>query len=180
MRRKKWDIPGLGSVTRFRTAARRILSHRLSSMLALLERMRKEASTDVLHELRIAIRRLRYPLETLAAAFERKRIREFLDALNRLQDVAGEARDLDVFIDRLRRYGRTKSGKIPPAVLIDLARRREERYRACAEHIEVFLGSRSLSEFKREIRYPSPRRAAKRMRNADEASRTEQVSSATE
>ena len=149
--RKKWEIAHIASVRRFRTAASVIASHRLRNVIDLAHTFKVSRDVEDLHQLRIALRRLRYPLETLLSQFRRKTVLRFIDELNMLQDAAGAARDLDVLFERLTRSNEELHWQLRRIVFLDLEAERREAYKAAQDAIDMFLVSPMLYDFKTAI-----------------------------
>ncbi|MDH7514525.1 MAG: CHAD domain-containing protein [Bacteroidota bacterium] len=152
-KRKRWEIPELQKIGKFRPAARRILSHRLDDLLRLANDFKETGAPETLHQFRIAIRRLRYPLETLISQFPRRVMLRFLEELNALQDAAGAARDMDVLIQKMQEGEERFAWNIRRIVFIDLAEERTECYRALDDILNLFLLSPNLYDFKNAIRF---------------------------
>ncbi len=77
-----------------------ILGRRLQRVLR-FDRPLKDYSSDQLHRLRIACKRLRYTSEFLSC-FYKSGLREIIEPMNLMQDLLGEARDLEEHIQRLQ------------------------------------------------------------------------------
>lgn len=150
---KKWEIPRLASEKKFRQASCRILSHRLFTVLEWIVTFKHDRADEDIHQLRIAIRRLRYPLETMISQFDRKVMQTFIEELNDLQDAAGAARDVDVLAVRLRALNHQYSWHLRKIVYLDLEDQRRELYRKAADAIDIFAVSPALYDFKKEINY---------------------------
>jgi CHAD domain-containing protein len=150
---KKWEIPELARMRGLKGGACLILASRLRSVIASSGSFRRTNEVEDLHQLRIAIRRLRYPLETYLPIFKRKLMLKFIVELNALQDAAGHARDLDVLMARLSRDRDAHGWRIARRVFDDLKAERIVLYRMAADAIDLFLVSPLLYDFKNEIRY---------------------------
>ena len=151
--RKKWEIPHLDSVRKFETAARAILAFRLRDALELASRFKSSSDAEDLHQLRIALRRLRYPLETLVSRFKRKTVLRFIEEVNSLQDAAGGARDLDVLLARLKSDDADRHWMLRKIVFLDLEDDRLRAYSAALDAIDLFLVGPALYDFKVAIDY---------------------------
>lgn len=64
----------------------------------------QDPSVENLHKLRISIRRLRYSLENFRICFDKKKYKYVLSVTKYLQDLIGEARDLDMLKEKLAIY----------------------------------------------------------------------------
>ena len=77
-----------------------------------------------------------------------------------------DARDLDVFLARLREFADKRSARLPKSLLADLEQRRDRYYDDCINSIRSFLSSEALSCFEREIRFTPDRAAGKKARRS--------------
>lgn len=104
----KW-IDGIGPETSVAEAARRSLETRLAVVAHALPLAAHLANHDVehVHRLRVSTRRATAALQLYRDWLPNKTRRWFKKQLRRIRRVAGEARDLDVLIERLRREPRT-------------------------------------------------------------------------
>ncbi|MBV9553806.1 MAG: CHAD domain-containing protein [Alphaproteobacteria bacterium] len=93
--------PDLSAETVLRRAGRSCLDHLLRN-----EEAACAGSPDAIHQMRVAVRRLRATLSTFAPLLPRDQRRWASEALRWLVGILGEARNLDVFID----------GLLPPAL----------------------------------------------------------------
>ena len=148
---KRWEIPHLSRVRKFDIAACRILAYRLRTALDFANSFKQTREAETLHQLRIALRRLRYPLETLLSRFKRKTMLRFIEEVNALQDAAGAARDLDVLLERLRRDDVERHWMLRKIVFLDLEEERKKAYKEALDSIDFFLVSPVLYDFKQEI-----------------------------
>ena len=155
MANKKWEIPLVQRDESFRTNAKIILTHRLSEILFLIDQFRATHDPERLHELRIALRRFRYPLETFIKVFPRARTFTFLKFINRLQKNAGTARDYDVLISKLHSLEKKFHEHLPPKFFADIEKQKKTAYRSITSELTSFLSDQRLKDFKLLIQYDS-------------------------
>lgn len=86
-----------------RAVAGRIVRHRLDTVWDLLERVAEDGSlrSEDVHQLRVATRRSLVAIELFADLVDSRELQWFERRLRRIRRTAGEARDLDVLIERL-------------------------------------------------------------------------------
>jgi CHAD domain-containing protein len=119
-------------------------------------RLGGDVPPEVVHHLRVRIKRLRYELEMLAA-LGGKRQRKALKRLEAMQDLLGAYNDVCVTIAWLITYPATE-GAAPEAVLAagamaqSLARRKQKLSRRCVEAWRKFERSEIISQVVAEIR----------------------------
>lgn len=94
---KSWEIPGLSSKKDLTYTAKIILSQRLGYLLASINKYLTDTNSKSLHDVRISLRRVRYPMELFLSFFNRKKYLYFYKKISQLQDLSGEVRDLDIF-----------------------------------------------------------------------------------
>ncbi len=101
---KAFDMPAQNSPTRLRgprtalTLARRLFAQRLRDVFACHRAIAGEDDVEGLHKLRIAVKKLRYAIETLDLAAG-EHAKENLRFFKKLQTVLGDLHDRDVFIE---------------------------------------------------------------------------------
>jgi CHAD domain-containing protein len=116
-KRKSWEIKGLKKSALICDAAKLIIQQRISVLLAKIDEYFKEESDVSLHQVRIAIRRIRYNLELFTDCFEKKLFLKFYETVNELQDKTGELRDLDVLKLNLNSLFKIEKAAMPPHIL---------------------------------------------------------------
>lgn len=153
MGHKKWEIPYLTSASDIYSGAQIILTHRLFEVLTHTKEFVDTHDPETLHQLRIALRRLRYPLETFTEFLPRKATFRFLQLVNRLQQSAGTARDYDVMIETLQRLEKEDNEQIPENLYRTLEKKRKRLYLNIDNRFKALLRSSSLYDFKIMINY---------------------------
>ena len=108
----KW-IPDLKATTPVSAAARHVLTVRLEVVRDYLPLALHEADKDPehVHQLRVATRRARAALDIFACCLPVKVYKAARKQLRNIRRVAGEARDLDVFLTSLTQSYREQAGK---------------------------------------------------------------------
>ena len=98
---KAWEVPGLAGDARFREAAGRVILTRWAEMMSYRDGTLLGEDIEELHSMRVSSRRLRAAMDAFEGAFPAKSFRPLLRQVKEITDVLGDARDLDVAIDRL-------------------------------------------------------------------------------
>jgi CHAD domain-containing protein len=115
----------------FGDAARRILAVRAQEFLEAREAMGEErGDIELLHDLRVASRRLRAVLEVFGPAFPKKRHGRVLKEVKDAADALGAARDLDVQIAFLETFLEAAASDEQAGVAVLIQRMRADRDRA--------------------------------------------------
>ena len=102
---KKKDSPSRSEYARRR--AGKHVARRLAAMTALEDSLADEADVERHHAMRIAAKRLRYTMETVAPVYE-GRLDEAIQAAKRVQTLLGEIHDCDVWIERLDAFAESE------------------------------------------------------------------------
>ena len=100
-KKKKWEIDGLSARISLNEAANKVLSRRIRILDLSIKKYFKDNSAENLHEVRIAIRRLRYNMEIFLSCFGKKKYLRFYKTIIHLQDLTGSKRDFDVLLENL-------------------------------------------------------------------------------
>lgn len=98
---RAWDVPGLGGRAQFRDAAGRVILTRWCEMWSYRDGTLLGEDIEELHAMRVASRRLRAAMDAFEGAFPATSFRPHLRRVKEITDILGDARDLDVAIDRL-------------------------------------------------------------------------------
>jgi CHAD domain-containing protein len=98
---KAWEVPGLRAGAGFRDAAGRVILTRWREMMSYREGTLLGEDIEELHAMRVSSRRLRAAMDAFESAFPATSFRPLLRQVKEITDVLGEARDLDVAVERL-------------------------------------------------------------------------------
>jgi hypothetical protein len=147
---KMWPVRGLDPEDDFATNARRVIAVRIDELYS-HERVLEHPEDAVgLHDMRIAVKRLRYSLEFFGVCFDPVELEWFLASLSEIQERLGNLHDADevvphlhqvlgeveehraLEVDALRPDGplpldATPSGRFVPGLLGAIRRMREQR-----------------------------------------------------
>lgn len=80
------------------THARAIVEERLENVFGYRSAVGDESDADALHRMRIAMKKLRYAVETLYVVFDEDGFDEVYNAVKAMQEMLGNIHDLDVFV----------------------------------------------------------------------------------
>ena len=120
--------------------ARRVIVARLSDVLEWIPRARDEADGASLHNLRIAVKRLRYALEFLGAALGEAAV-AYLGQATALQEALGMVTDCDAFMRHLVSHEPPEPGLAHEGwegLIERLRRRRREQWLACMRLLDDY------------------------------------------
>ena len=99
---KAWPVPGLERKSSFRDAAGRVILTRWRETMSYRDGTILGEDIEELHAMRVSSRRLRAAMDAFEGAFPPKPFRRNLRQVKRITDVLGDARDLDVAVERLQ------------------------------------------------------------------------------
>ena len=119
-------------------------------MLSLEKATRKGEDIEALHDMRVAVRRMRAAAKVFEAYLDSEKLEPHINGLRKTLGALGDVRDLDVFREKAEEY--TK--KIPPEHEHDLdplfAVLAEEKEKA-RENMLTYLNSEKYASFKKEF-----------------------------
>lgn len=124
---RAWDVPGLRPGAGFRDAAGRVILTRWREMMSHREGTLLGEDIEELHAMRVSSRRLRAAMDAFEGAFPRRSFRPYLRRVKEITDVLGDARDLDVAVERLTATLATLEEDERPGVEGLIARYRHDR-----------------------------------------------------
>ena len=144
---KKWEIKELEKQKSFCKAGKIILKSRIDYLLTSIDNYFKERSVENLHNIRIALRRVRYNMELFISCYERKLFLRFYKKVESLQDLSGFARDLDVFKGNIKSLVEAENVRVNRSVLKKVDEKRLDLENNLEIELMKFLHSKSLKDF---------------------------------
>ncbi len=151
MKNKKWKIKGLKNDTPLSETSRIVLRQKLNGVLSSIKKYFTNTSPDNLHNLRIALRRLRYNLEIFITCFDEKEIILFYQKVENLQDVTGNLRDLDVLSENIELNSAPGENDKIKLLSEKVEIQKKELFDGLKLSLMEFLHSKNLKEFKKMI-----------------------------
>lgn len=145
-------IKSLSKKMPLKEAAKRVISSRVDTMIESIKKYLNDLTVENLHKVRIAVRRVRYNLEIFECCFEKKKFLVFYKKVERLQDISGSRRDLDVLLQNvtmLENEGKIiNSSGLTDAVQI----KRNDISEKLTLELNKFLKSKSLRDFNKLVK----------------------------
>jgi len=146
----KWEIDGLGKSVSLISASKKSLSARITTLPNSIKIYFDLSSEENLHQVRIALRRVRYNLELFYSCFDKKIFIKFYKQIVRLQDLTGEVRDIDIMKGNLLQYIDFSS-----AILKKIINKFELKRKVLFEKMNItlfrFTFSKTLKEFLKQL-----------------------------
>lgn len=92
----KWQIESLRYSKQLKKTANKILKFRIDILISAVEKYFKDKTVENLHDVRIALRRVRYSMELFLICYNKKDFMRFYNKIQKLQDLSGAVRDMDI------------------------------------------------------------------------------------
>ena len=115
--KRKWEVEKLKNSKQFKKSADLILSNRIESLLSLTDKYFKDMSVENLHDVRIALRRIRYSMESFIVCYDKKIFLKFYNSVQLLQDLSGNVRDVDISLENINSLVTDNRIKIDPEII---------------------------------------------------------------
>ena len=130
--KRKWEIDKLKNTKQFKKSANLILKDRIESLLTFTKKYFNDLSVENLHDVRIALRRVRYSMELFIVCFDKKIFIKFYNKVQHLQDLSGNVRDIDISIENINSLVNDNNIKIDNAIILKAKEKKillEEKFR---------------------------------------------------
>lgn len=98
------DKPGISADDPMSETGRKVLAYYFARMHAEEEKVRAENTSDPIHDMRVATRRLRSALALFSPFYHKRAIKPFRKTLSEVADALGAVRDMDVFRHKTQEY----------------------------------------------------------------------------
>ena len=115
--KRKWEIEKLKGSKQLKKSANLILKNRIESLSSYTEKYFKAHIVENLHDVRIALRRVRYSMELFIVCYDKKVYLKFYNKVQSLQDISGAVRDVDITIENINSLFEVEHIKIDPGIL---------------------------------------------------------------
>jgi len=148
---KKWEIKGIKKGQSVCNAAKIILKSRLDHLINTIDNYFNDRTVENLHQVRIALRRVRYNMELFIICFERRLFLRFYKKIELLQDNSGFVRDLDIFKENITLLRTEENIKFNPSVQIRIDSKRNELESRLELELMKFLHSKTLKDFYKSL-----------------------------
>lgn len=145
--KRKWEIDKLKNTKQFKKSANLILQDRIESLLTFTKKYFNDLSVENLHDVRIALRRVRYSMELFIVCYDKKIFIKFYNKVQLLQDLSGNVRDVDISIENINSLVNDNNIKIDNAIILKAKEKKillEEKFRL---ELMKFTLSKVLKDF---------------------------------
>jgi CHAD domain-containing protein len=150
---KTWEITELSCKEDLISSAKIILQNRLENLLSSTYLYFNNINEENLHQVRIALRRVRYSMELFIKCFDRKKYLGFYKIISSLQDLSGSVRDLDVLEQNLKRFSKSSITKTEEAIIDKIDDNKNQYQSNFKLEMMKFIHGKELKEFKKIINH---------------------------
>lgn len=147
----KWQIKDLRYSKQLQKTAKVILKNRIERLLSGVEKYFNNKTAENLHDLRIALRRVRYSMELFVVCFSKKEFMRFYNKIQKLQDLSGFTRDIDITLENLYSLLGEKSINIDADFIQKISEKKlilEEQFN---NDLKKFINGKSFKDFYEQI-----------------------------
>lgn len=146
MSKKKWKIEKLRYSKHLLNIANTILLNRFDNLLFYINEYFKTKEIETLHDVRIALRRVRYNMELFLVCYEKKLFMRLYNKIEKLQDLSGSVRDLDVFLENINLL-KKDNVEVSETLEMKIKEKRHILQEEFENELEKFVKSRTLKSF---------------------------------
>lgn len=150
-KKRKWEIDELKESKAVASTAVIVLNDRIDNFLETVIRYFENSTVENLHDVRISIRRVRYSMELFIACFDRKLFLRFYSWVERLQDLSGSVRDLDVLLENVKSLSEKEKIKVSKNLKQRVLKEKGELEESFKFELMKFLHSKIFKDFTKEI-----------------------------
>ncbi len=149
--KRKWEIEKLKDSKQLKKTANIVLNNRIESLMISIDKYFEELSVDSLHDVRIALRRVRYSMELFIVCYNKKVFLKFYNNIQLLQDASGSVRDVDISLENINSLAADNKIKIDSGIITKAIEKKtllEENFRI---ELKKFILSKSFKDFLKQI-----------------------------
>lgn len=146
-KKRKWEIEELKKNKALIEVARIVLNNRIDSFLETVIKYFEENTVENLHDVRITIRRVRYSMELFLICFEKKLFNRFYRRVEKLQDLSGSVRDLDVLLENVKSLTEQGNIKVEEELTERVNQKKAELEETFKFEMMKFLHSKIFKDF---------------------------------
>ena len=150
-KKRKWEIEALKKNKSLNGIAKTILNNRIDSFLEAVIRYFENNTVENLHDVRISIRRVRYSMELFLICFEKKLFLRFYSRVEKLQDLSGSVRDLDVLLENVKALTDKGAIKSNPDLINQVLNKKSELEESFKYDMMKFLHSKVFKDFTKAL-----------------------------
>ncbi len=150
-KKRKWEIQELTSRDNLTEAAGKVISHRIKILVTSIKKFFNDETPENLHEVRIALRRLRYNMEVFFSCFEKKKFLIFYKTVTQLQDLTGTKRDFDVLLENLNSISSSEQINVDQSIIKAVDEKNSQLKETLLLELKKFIHSKEFKDFKKIV-----------------------------
>ena len=146
-KKNKWQVEELHCTKQVKKTASIILKNRIEGLQLHVEKYFNDCSNENLHDIRIALRRLRYSMELFFQCYDKKYFMRFYNKVQMLQDLSGSVRDIDITLEIFNSFNDVDNIKIDEQILNKTSEKKkilEEKFKF---ELKKFIAGKSFKNF---------------------------------
>jgi CHAD domain-containing protein len=143
----KWQIKELSYSKQLNKSANVILKSRIESLILAVKKYFQSNTAENLHELRIALRRVRYSMELFFVCFNKKEFLKFYNKIKNLQDLSGFTRDIDITLENVYSILGEKAFSSDEDFINKVREKKEFLEEQFNKEIKKFVDGKSFKDF---------------------------------
>ena len=147
----KWEIKELSAGKSLKVSAKIALRQRMQSLASAIKKFGDEDTVENLHEIRIALRRLRYNMEIFISCFNKGRFIAFYQLVEHLQDLTGTKRDIDVLAENIKNICNDKNNPEVNSFLQNVEAKDNQLRESLTLELMKFTHSKELKDFSKML-----------------------------
>jgi CHAD domain-containing protein len=147
----KWQIEKLKYTKQLKKTANIILKFRIDNLILIVQKYLTHQTVDNLHNSRIALRRVRYAMELFFTCYTKKEFIKFYNKIQKLQDLSGSVRDVDITIENIDSLINANSISIDNVLLIKAEEKKASLEELFKIELTKFISGKIFKEFYKQI-----------------------------
>jgi CHAD domain-containing protein len=147
----KWLIKELRYSKHLHKSANVILESRIESLIYVVGKYTQSKTAENLHDVRIALRRVRYSMELFYICFDKKDFIRFYNKIQKLQDLSGFTRDIDITLENVYSVFGENAVPLNDAFINKINKKKiflEEQFN---KELHKFINGKSFKDFYKQI-----------------------------
>lgn len=151
-KKRKWEIIQLKKTKSFSRSAKVILNDRITGFFQTASKYFEDNSVENLHDVRISLRRIRYSMELFLICFEKKLFLRFYSRIEKLQDISGSVRDLDVMLENIKNLSQLGKFEADVKMTDTILRKKNDLEEVFKINLMKFLHSKVYKDFTNSLK----------------------------
>jgi CHAD domain-containing protein len=147
----KWKIQDLKNSKQLRKSANLILRNRIQSLVKYSSLYLSNNTVENLHDVRIALRRVRYSMELFMICYDEKIFLRFYNNIQKLQDLSGAVRDVDISIENLNFLSQEENLSTDISYIQKANQRKITLEESFQIKLKKFLKGKSFKDFYKQL-----------------------------